>query len=72
MLNLVHVTGEELVDLPLEAVELLDRLLEDVADHQLGAIIGVELEGRVKHLVEAVNLGLSLTIEEYEVEVGKK
>ena len=72
MLNLVHVTGEELVDLPPEAVELLDRLLEDVADHQLGAIIGVELEGRVKHLVEAVNLGLSLTVEEYEVEVGKK
>ena len=42
-LDLVHVVSEELIDLGLEGVELVDGLLEDVADHQLGAVVGVEL-----------------------------
>ncbi len=46
--DLLEVVGEQLVDLGLEGVELLNGLLEDVADHQFGAVVGVELEGRVE------------------------
>jgi hypothetical protein len=61
-LNLVHVGGEQLVDLGLEGVELLNGLLEDVADHQLGAVVGVQLEGRVEHGIEGINnRGLTLS-----------
>ena len=55
--------SEELVDLGLEGVELLNWLLEDVADHQLGAVVGVELEGRVEQGGErGVSLSLSLSV----------
>jgi len=47
-IDLLEVVGEQLVDLELEGVELLNGLLEDVADHQLGAVVGVKLEGRVE------------------------
>ena len=60
-IDLLEIVGEELVDLGLESVELLDGLLEDVADHQLGAVIGVELEGRVEHWAESFNISLSLS-----------
>ncbi len=61
-LDLVHIVGEQLVDLALEGVELLNGLLENVADHQLGAVVGVQLEGGLKHGLEGgINGGLSLS-----------
>jgi hypothetical protein len=40
-----------------------------VADHQLGAVVGVQLEGRVEHLVEGVGGSLALSV---DVKMKKK
>ena len=55
-IDLLKIVGKESVDLGLKSVELLSGLLKDVADHQLGAVVSVELEGRVEHGAEGVNL----------------
>ena len=60
-LDLVLFVGEQLVDLGLEGVELLNGLLENVADHQLGAVVGVQLEGGLEHGVEGVVSGSTLS-----------
>ena len=60
-IDLVSGRGEELLDLGLEGVEGLGGLFEDVADHQLGAVVGVELEGRAEHGVELVFSCLTLS-----------
>jgi len=60
-IDLVHVWGEELLDLGFEGVEGLDWLLEDVADHQLGAVVGVKLKSRAKHGVELLRFSLTLS-----------
>jgi hypothetical protein len=41
--DLGQVIGEKVVDFPLVLVQLLGRLLEDVADQELGAVGGVGL-----------------------------
>ena len=60
-IDLLEISSEELVDLDLEGVELLNGLLEDVADHQLGAVISVQLVGGVVEGSKDIGLSISLS-----------
>ena len=61
LMEVLEISSEELVDLDLEGVELLNGLLEDVADHQLGAVISVQLVGGVVEGSKDIGLSISLS-----------
>ena len=61
--DLGQVVGEEVVDFPLVLVQLLGRLLEHVADQELGAVGGVGLVHRFEKAAEVFGLDSAFSVE---------